>query len=182
MAELKRCLQERPLRMEKKKLKKIVVAGLGNILLKDEGAGVYVIRKLMELSFPERVELVDGGVASMGLLPLIESAEKIIVIDTLKTDDEPGSIYRLTDKELEYGSDARRVSLHQLTFTETLKIASYLGAKPEVVIFGIVPKDYSSFGMELTPEISSKVETLVNLVKQEIDLSLHKGMAPELLY
>jgi len=161
--------------MGKKKLKgKILVIGLGNILLKDEGAGVHVVRKLMEIDFPDEVELIDGGVASMGLLPLFDNAEKVIVIDAIKLNDKCGSIYKLTEKELNYNSNKQKVSLHQLTFADTLKIASYLGNKPDVTFFCIVPKDYSSFGMELSPEVSSKLDILVNLVKEEITLLLHK--------
>ena len=75
---------------------RIVVLGVGNILLKDEGVGVRVIEKLQgQYTLPENVRVVDGGTQGLWLLSTIQEADHLIVVDAVLGGDEPGTIYRL---------------------------------------------------------------------------------------
>ncbi|MCK5591130.1 MAG: hydrogenase maturation protease, partial [Candidatus Pacebacteria bacterium] len=65
--------------------RKITVLGIGNLLLKDEGVGIHAIQALEKESLPKNVELVDGAVVGFDLLPIIESCDKLIIIDAIKT-------------------------------------------------------------------------------------------------
>lgn len=148
---------------------KVVILGVGNILLKDEGVGVRVIERLeQEYHFPKEVELIDGGTAGPDLLPIIRNATHLIIVDAIHSRQKPGSISRLTPDELAVQIPPK-ASLHQLGLLEALHIARTLdGRLPHTVIIGIEPEDASGWGMELTPCINSSIPQLIALILQEL--------------
>ncbi|GAH50651.1 unnamed protein product, partial [marine sediment metagenome] len=97
--------------------KKIVILGLGNILLKDEGVGVHIAREVAGKDLPENVEIIDGGTASLDVLMSMKDVDKLIIIDALKGGEEPGSIYRLSREDLS-GRTKNPVSLHQINLLD----------------------------------------------------------------
>lgn len=140
--------------------------GIGNLLLRDEGVGVHVAMALEELPLPEGVEVVEGGTLGFDLLGYFEGVEKLVVVDALKGGGEPGSIYKVRPEQLKASKD-RPLSLHQVGFLEVWETAKLLGFEPEVVIIGIEPKDLG-WGMELSPEVRSKLDKVVELVLEEV--------------
>ncbi len=149
---------------------KVVILGVGNILLRDEGVGVRVIERLrQEYSFPEVVELIDGGTVGANLLPIIHSTSHLIIVDAIHSRQEPGSIFKLTPDELAT-QITPKASLHQVGLQEALHIARTLdGRLPATVIIGIEPDDASHWGLELTPCISSCIPQLIEIVLQELN-------------
>jgi hydrogenase maturation protease len=148
--------------------KPILVLGVGNLLLKDEGVGVHVARKLMDMDPPAHVEVVYGGTAGFDLLDEIEGRKKVVVVDTVKGGGPPGTIYRMTTEDIEEAPKSR-LSLHDIDMTDLLKLADLFEIeKPEIVIIGIEPKDMESASLELSPEIEAKVPRLIELVMEEI--------------
>ena len=146
--------------------KKVIIIGVGNLILRDEGVGVHAVRALEEQSLPPRVEVIDGGTDTMALLPVFQEAERIIVIDALRGGEKPGTIYRLTPDDL-MGETERPLSLHQVGLLEVLGMARQLGGEPHVVIIGIEPKEIA-WGMELTPEVQAKLPRVVDAVFEEL--------------
>jgi hydrogenase maturation protease len=145
----------------------ILVLGIGNILLRDEGVGVRVIERMREMPLPENVELVDGGTAGTDLLDVLAERRKVIIIDAMQSDCEPGAIVRFTADDL-VRPDQSTMSLHELGIAETLIMTRQLGCEPrEVVVFGIKPKNIDP-GLELSKEIAALVPKLVELVLSEI--------------
>jgi hydrogenase maturation protease len=160
----------------------ILVLGIGNILLKDEGVGVHVVQTMADqvtkgmLRLPEEVELVDGGTFGIDLLDTIAGRRKVIVVDAVQVTAaetaEPsktlaGAILRFTAADLQQ-RQAADLSLHQIGLFETLTMAQQLGcAVGEVVILGIVPKTLES-GLELSPEVVAAVPKVIELVLKEI--------------
>jgi hydrogenase maturation protease len=146
--------------------KRIVVLGIGNVILQDEGVGVHAVRELEGRDFPPHVQVIDGGTALMDLLPVIQEAARIIVIDALKGGGEPGTIYRVTPDDLTADTE-RPLSLHQVGLLEVLGMARQLGGDPQVVIIGVEPQEIS-WGMELTPEVEAKLPRVVETVLEEL--------------
>jgi len=146
-----------------------VVLGVGNILLKDEGVGVRVVEQLgKRYLFPPEVELVDGGTLGLGLLSVIEGAGHLIIIDAVKNNQEPGTLYRFADDEIPEGV-YQKISIHQVDLIETLTVAQAVGEKiPVKVVVGVEPLDISPWGMELTPVIEARVDDMVKLVLEEL--------------
>ncbi len=146
--------------------KTVVIIGVGNLILRDEGVGVHVVRELETRELPPQVEVLDGGTALMDLLPVIHKAERIIVIDALQAGGEPGTIYRVCPDDL-MGETENPLSLHQVGLLEVLGMVRQLGGDPEVVIIGVEPKEIS-WGMELTPEVQAKLPKVIDAVFEEL--------------
>ena len=145
----------------------ILVLGIGNILLRDEGVGVRVIEQMQNMHLPDNVELVDGGTAGADLLDVLAERKKVIVIDAVQADCEPGTVLRFTADDL-VQPDGVGMSLHELGLGEALKMTEQLGCAPaEVVVFGIKPKNISC-GLELSEQISPSIPKVVELVLAEI--------------
>ncbi|MGB9716812.1 MAG: HyaD/HybD family hydrogenase maturation endopeptidase [Thermodesulfovibrionales bacterium] len=150
------------------KTQDILILGIGNILLKDEGVGVHVVNKIKEMNLPDNVEVIDGGTAGLDLTDFIANRKKVIVIDTVKAGDKPGTIYRLTEKNLRTGPRAI-MSFHEIDFLDALYMSEIMGEKPEeVVVIGIEPKDMSD-GLDLSPEIEERIPIIINVVLREIN-------------
>lgn len=148
--------------------KRILVLGVGNILLHDEGVGVRVVERLdAEYDFSSNVELMDGGTLGLRLLDPISSADHVIVVDAVQNGLSPGTIYRLSAEELDRRLNFKN-SLHQLNLVETLAYAEMLGNRPSAVIVGIEPADMSPWGLELTDTIQSRLPELCKRVLEEV--------------
>jgi len=145
----------------------IVVMGMGNVLLKDEGVGVHVIRMLEEWNLPASVRLIDAGTAALDMLQIIGAVKKLIVVDTVKGGGKPGSVYKFKPSDIK-SSERALSSLHQLGFMEALSIAERIGEAPrDVTIIGVEPGDIS-FGLELSSEIKNKLPDIISAVLELI--------------
>jgi hydrogenase maturation protease len=145
---------------------RVVIIGIGNLILQDEGIGVHAVRELGKLVLSPHVEVIDGGTATMELLPVIRDAERIIVIDALKGGEEPGTIYRLSPEDLMIDAE-RPLSLHQVGLLEVLGMAQQLGGNPTVVIIGVEPQEIG-WGTELTPVVAKKLPKVIEAVLAEL--------------
>lgn len=145
----------------------VLVLGIGNILLRDEGVGVRAVESLRGVPLPEDVEVVDGGTCGADLVEIMADRRKVIVIDALQADEPPGSVFRLGAAEL-MPSEGDCISLHQLGLVESLNIAAQLGCAPEeVVIFGVQPGTISP-GMELSAEVAAAMPLIIRSVLAEL--------------
>lgn len=152
------------------KVQDILILGIGNILLKDEGVGVHVVNKLKEMPLPENVEVIDGGTAGLDLTDFIANRKKVIVIDTVKAGEKPGTIYRLTEKNLKIKPKAI-MSFHEIDFLDALYMSEVMGEKPdETVIIGIEPEDMSD-GTDLSPEIEERIPKIIEVVMKELKIA-----------
>ena len=147
----------------------IMVLGIGNILLTDEGFGVRVIEKMQEMyDFPENVSLVDGGVLGMNLMAVISEADHLIVVDAIRGSGEPGTLYRIDNEDIPERIRAKN-SLHQIDFLEAMTFCRYgLDKVPQAVIFGVEPQDIQTWGVELTPLIHSRMGDMMEKVLEEL--------------
>jgi len=145
----------------------ILVLGIGNILLRDEGVGVRVIEQMQKMHLGDEVELVDGGTAGADLLAVLAQRRRIIVIDAVQADCEPGTVLRFTAEDL-VRPEGVGMSLHEVGLGQALMMTKQLGCAPEdVVVFGIKPKDLGC-GLELSQETASSVPKVIELVLAEM--------------
>lgn len=147
----------------------VLVLGVGNMLLKDEGIGVRVVEELEKrYEFPEGVDLLDGGTAGMELLDTMAKRSCVILVDAVKTGAEPGTVVRLADDEVP-AFFRTKISPHQVGLSDVLATLTITGEKPEsVIVIGVVPKDLGT-GLEMSAEIEQKMEEMIGLVVQELD-------------
>lgn len=147
----------------------VMVMGVGCILYSDEGFGVRVVERLMErYEFPENVSLVDGGVLGVNLLGVISEADRLIVVDVIRNNGTPGDVYRLEGDAIPARVRAKN-SLHQVDLLEALTLCQALDNVPETIIIGVEPADIDTLGINLTPGVEKKTETVINMVLAELD-------------
>jgi hydrogenase maturation protease len=150
-------------------LDRIVVLGVGNILLKDEGVGVRVVQEMeRRYSFPENVRVVDGGTQGLWLISTIEQADHLIVVDAVLGKGQPGTIYRLERDDLPRGLRAKQ-SAHDSHLVEALNLCSLIDKGPRsVVVIGVEPEDIRQFDLELSPSVAARVPDLIDRVLTEL--------------
>jgi hydrogenase maturation protease len=156
---------------------RIVVLGVGNILLRDEGVGVKVVQEFeRRYVLPENVLVVDGGTQGLWLMSTLQKADRLIVVDAVLGRGEPGTLYRLEKKDLPLGLRAKQ-SAHDSDLVEALNLCSLLNEGPKsVVVVGIEPENIQPFGLELTETVTARVDELVLRVVDELNTL---GVEPE---
>ena len=149
--------------------KKTLVAGVGNVLLGDEGIGVHAVRALLEEGAPAGADVVDAGTALGDLLGEMGAYERLVLVDAIRGGGAPGALYRMEIRSPEdLRGAARPMSLHEFGVAEALEQARALGVLPrEVVLLGAEPARMEP-GMELSPEAERALRPLVEMVRGEI--------------
>jgi hydrogenase maturation protease len=146
---------------------KTVVIGVGNLLRRDEGIGIHVIKALQEMNLPADIGLIDGG-TSPDLIACTIDGDRIIIIDAAKAGGELGAVYRFRPDDLS-GDKKTLASAHELGVIENLKLMGLTGNEPsEFIIIGIEPKD-TGWGTELSPELKKRLKAIVKVVLREIN-------------
>jgi len=145
-----------------------VVIGLGNPLMGDDGLGLVVLERLRrEYAVPTDVELIDGGTWGMNLLPVIEDAGRVILIDAIDVGTAPGTPIRLERARLPRYL-ATKISPHQVDLRDVLGLAELRGTLPnDTIALGLQPKRVA-LGNQLSDVLSCRVDDLVTLVVQEL--------------
>lgn len=150
--------------MRKFKTKKVLILGIGNILQKDDGVGVHVVNEISETvsDLPGNVEVFDGGTFGYDLLPVMSGREKIVIVDALKVDDEPGSIYRFPASHLT--DCANKFSLHDVGVKKIIDMLMLMGEYPEIEIVGIVPEDIYSLDIGISDSVKKSIPKAVEYI------------------
>lgn len=154
--------------------KQITILGVGNYLFTDEGVGIRVIEKLeQDYEFPDHVIPVDGGVLGVHLMGIISAADHLIVVDAVRNNGAPGSLYRLAGDAIPSRILAKN-SLHQVDLLEALTLVKAIDRSPETVILGVEPQDIDTMSLNLTDTVAAKMNDLIAMVLAELDrLDVH---------
>jgi len=109
---------------------RIVVLGIGNVLLSDEGLGVHVVRRLeARYALPDTVEVIDGGTAGMDLLDRVAGADALVIVDCAALNEAPGSVREITGTAVPAFFQTR-LSPHQIGLSDLLGAVMLLGEMP----------------------------------------------------
>lgn len=149
-------------------MRKTVILGIGNILLKDDGIGIHIVKQIEDEKFPSTIEVVDGGTSTLDTLSYFLEYENVIVIDSLKAGYEPGTIYKIKPEEIK-NYKRENLSIHDVQILDVVKLANMYGKHPDVTIFGIEPKEIS-FDTEMTECMKMKIPEVINLIKKELNI------------
>ncbi len=145
-----------------------LVLGLGNPLMGDDGVGSQVIKALTELPLPSNVQLLEGGTPGIGLIPLIQGRERLIIVDAADMGLAPGTVNRFRWDEAKLAHPSEQWSLHDLGLKEALDLALKLGRAPaDIVILGVQP-GCLDWGQGLSLEVKEALPALVAAVLKEI--------------
>jgi hydrogenase maturation protease len=155
--------------------RRILVAGVGNIFLGDDGFGVEVVRRLAEREMPEGVEVVDFGIRGMDLAyALQDDYEAVVFVDAVSRGEEPGTVYLIEPEVEEDGEVA--LDTHGMDPVKVIKLSRVLGAKPtRTLVVGCEPQvvlsgeDYDDMLMELSEPVRVAVEEAAKLVESLVE-------------
>lgn len=145
----------------------LLILGLGNVLLGDDGLGVAAVRQLLaEYEPPEGVQVLDGGTLGLSLLPHLEDAERAILVDAIADDAPVASLVRLEGEDVA-PAVAARLSPHQIGVSDLLEGARWLGRSPRIVLLlGLVPGSIE-LGLERSAAVEASLPDLVGRVVEE---------------
>lgn len=150
-----------------------LVIGIGNILLRDEGVGVWVVRELErlvaegQLEVPPGTRFVDGGTLGLELLPMFAGTSVLVLVDAVNLDRPPGSVAVLRGDAIE-GTLAGHVSPHQVGVADLVAAARLTGVMPRASsLVGIQPA-WIDIGLELTPAVATALSAGLALVCAEL--------------
>jgi hydrogenase maturation protease len=145
----------------------VLILGVGNLLLKDDGFGVHLINALQDTVFPKNVKIMEAGTVSHQLIPLFHEIDHLIIIDVVEASDTPGSLFRFAPEDMKYAAE-QQVSLHQISLIDVLHMAELTGKRPKTVIIGVQPKDVTSWSLELSDELKAAIPKVKELILKEL--------------
>ena len=146
---------------------KVLILGVGNLLLQADGFGVHLINALKNTALPETVTLLAAGTVSHQLIPMLHEIDRLIVIDVVEAGDTPGSLFRFSPDDMRFTTE-QRVSLHQISLIDVLHMAELTGSKPQTVIIGVQPKDTTTWSLELSDELKAVIPRVKELIFEEL--------------
>ncbi len=144
----------------------VLILGVGNILLSDEGAGIRAVEELQkQYDLSDSVKIIDGGTMGLELLPYFEKRSHILIVDAVKSGDKPGTVTRIKDPPAFL---QQKTSPHQIGLPDVLGIAAITDCLPRnVILFGIEPKRLST-GLNLSAEVARNLNRLIEMVVAEL--------------
>jgi hydrogenase maturation protease len=147
---------------------KVIIIGIGNLLLMDEGIGIHVINELEKHKLPENVDICDGGTGGFKLIDLMHEAKRVIFIDAVETGKAPGTITTFKSKDVRSIYPKKKYSLHDTDLLEVIKMVELLGNPPEIEIVGVQPKTIN-YGTTLSKELRDAIPDIINTVLSRIE-------------
>jgi hydrogenase maturation protease len=154
---------------------KTVIIGLGNTVISDDGAGIYVARLLSELIGSEEIKVLETDAAGMNLMEMMDGADRAVLIDAILLDGEkPGTVFNLKSDDLRI--TPRLSSVHDIDIVTALELGRQLGLHmpEEVEIYAIQGKDMLTLREGCTPEVEAVLQPLAD----EIAAMIKGGEAP----
>ncbi len=147
---------------------RVVVLGVGNLIMGDEGVGVRCVQRLeAERALPAGVTLIDGGTSTHELLEDLEDLDLLVIVDAVLTGGAPGSVVRLQGDRIP-SAFSNKLSPHQHGLNDLLATLALLGRSPaRLVLLGVTPARVE-LGMELSPEVLATLPELAARVVSEV--------------
>lgn len=148
--------------------RRVVILGIGNTILSDEGAGVHAAAALRDgYALPPGVEVIDGGTAGMELLDALAGVDLLLVFDAVKARRAPGSVVCLTGREVPVFFRSK-LSPHQVSICDVLASLEFAGEAPgDLVLVGVEPESLE-LGLEMTSTVAARLPEMVALAVGEL--------------
>ena len=149
--------------------KNLIVLGLGNPLMSDEGVGGFLIERFLtrQGDYPD-VEFLDAGTGGMNLLHLMAGRRKVVIIDCAYMETTPGTIRKFTPEDVKSVKKLAHQSLHEADLLKIIEISRKLGACPEkIIMFGIEPSTVE-MNMGLSKALTPRIDDYIAVISKEL--------------
>lgn len=153
-----------------------LVLGIGNLLWADEGFGVRAVEEFQRrYAVPPDVTVMDGGTQGLGLLPYVQEAEHLIILDAVDFGFQPGTLVEKRDAEVPAALGSKAMSLHQVSFQDVLALCQLTGREPaHLCLIGVQPCVLEDYGGSLSPLVKSRLQPAIERVTSYLQ---EQGMA-----
>lgn len=147
-----------------------LIMGIGNVLWADEGFGVRCVEVLSERwTFPDAVQVLDGGTQGLYLLPFLEEADVLIVFDAVDYGLTPGTLKIVEGDEVPRFMGAKKMSLHQTGFQDVIATAQLMGYCPEtLILIGCQPEELEDYGGGLRDVVAQQIEPAIAVALKKL--------------
>jgi len=147
----------------------ITILGIGNLLMGDEGVGIHAMNTLQEsYTFSPAINFVDGGTIGIDLIPYFEECKKMIIIDAVDSQEDPGYIVTLVNEEIHFRFNTK-LSLHHAGLSDVLSIIKLQEIDaPDLILIGVQPK-IVEMGIELSDIIGGKMDQIISLMVSKLE-------------
>jgi hydrogenase maturation protease len=154
---------------------RILVMGVGNPLMRDEGVGPRVVELLRAgYEFPENVEVVDAGTMGFMILDVLRGFDRLIIVDALDgTDEPPGTVMLLTPDD--FAPNQVMHSLHDTRLVDVLQAAELIDIRPETIAVGVQIESIQEWVLELSPAVEAALPTAAAAVLEQLH---ERGVVP----
>lgn len=151
----------------------IVVIGIGNNLLGDDGAGIHVIEHLKAERWPVPITFLDGGTLSFSLLEHVETADRLVIIDAAFLDAPPGTVAVFRNTELEHFlTHSRRPSVHEVNLLDVLGAARLRGRLPGEYALVAIEPEVIHWSSTPSPAVAAAIDEARERVAELIEEAL----------
>lgn len=141
---------------------KILILGLGNILLQDEGIGIHVLRELEKTEWPDHIDLLDGGTGGFVLLSLFQDYNNLLIIDATLSEEPEGTVKVIKPR---FATDfPKSLSTHELGLKDMIESAILLGKVPDITLITISIKPEQEMSIELSPKLQTCIPDVVKVI------------------
>lgn len=145
----------------------ILILGIGNYLMGDEGVGVQFVQRLNPKDFPENISILDGGTGGFSLIPYIESHKHVILVDATMDGKEEGSISLLKPK---FSQDFPvSLSGHNFGLKDMMDILTFMDKMPEIHLFTITISKMEPMFLGLSPKVEAAIPKVAEMVRKLVE-------------
>ncbi len=151
---------------------KILIMGVGNLIMGDEGVGIHVIKELEKSPLPDNVDLLDGGTGGFHLLSYLQNYPLVIMIDATLDQNPEGTVKTIKPK---FASDfPKALSAHDIGLKDLLEAVTLLDKLPEMYLITISIKDLSRMSVELSSIISETIPAVIKELRSILAYLSHQ--------
>jgi hydrogenase maturation protease len=156
--------------------KKVLVMGIGNTLLQDDGIGIHITELFKSSREPDpNLDIIDGGTIGLSLLPEIEDADAVIIVDASEIGEHPGAMRIFRNQEIDQQLSGKRRSVHEVALYDLFSAAAIRGRSPrERVLIAIQPA-CTEWGLDPTPEVKASIPLACEAITSLTDRWQHEA-------
>ena len=139
--------------------------GVGNLMMKDDGIGPFLISRLKELeTFPSDIDLLDEGVGGMRIIHDIEGYDQILIIDAADFGGGPGEYKLCRPEDVETVKQISGRSLHEMDLIKTLELAKLMGGAPEDIMIMAIQPEVVEMGEGISESFLERIDEYIETV------------------
>jgi len=132
--------------------------GIGNTLLQDDGVGVHVTEEYRSTHRADPlINILDGGTIGLSLLPEIENADAVIIVDASEIGERPGTMRVFRNREIDQQLSGKRRSVHEVALYDLFSAASIRGRSPEQRVLIAIQPECTEWGLDPTPAVKATI-------------------------